>query len=266
MGRSGLPAWGHGDRIERADSHCCTGTEFLDRFHLGSSALARAPLPARAPPVASAFRRKRHAHSYNSEMTVAQRQLRVRVLEALERRVKQFRPREELWPLRVPRVPISLADVIEDALPDDYRTFDVTTLRSRTLLRLDWDDDATWELWVIALPSKRKLYCDSDADESRILASGGRNEGDECDRAFLGLLSESAGQHFGIEMSGGAPTRVQSSIDDRAFLVGVFLELFEVTGTEQTVRDSLSDRMESTDFGQDVERWLELALRNRPTE
>jgi len=33
----------------------------------------------------------------------ASRQLRLRVLEALEERVKQFLRREELWPLRVPR-------------------------------------------------------------------------------------------------------------------------------------------------------------------
>ena len=47
----------------------------------------------------------------------------------------------------------------------------------------------------------------------------GRNAGDETDRQFLMLLSESAGETFGIEMAGGAPTRVRSSIADRAFLV-----------------------------------------------
>lgn len=194
-------------------------------------------------------------------MYPAQRQRKARVLEALERRVKQFRRREELWPLRVPVDPIPLEDVIEEALPDDRRGFDTATLRSRTLLRLDWDDDARWELWVIALPSKLKVYADSDAEESRILASGGRNEGDESDRVFLALLSESGGEHFGIEMSGGAPTRVQSSIDDRKLLVEIFLNLFEVTGAEHSVRESLNGDGGASDFRHDVELWLDRVLR-----
>ena len=44
-------------------------------------------------------------------MSHAARQLRVRVLEALEERVKQFLRREELWPLRVPRDPLVLGAV-----------------------------------------------------------------------------------------------------------------------------------------------------------
>ena len=93
-------------------------------------------------------------------MTLGRRQLRVRVLEALERRTRQFRSREELWPVRVPREPLVLDDVIEQALPDDHRDFDPITLRSRTLLHLEWGDtehqsgaDAAWDAWVIALPS-----------------------------------------------------------------------------------------------------------------
>ena len=57
-------------------------------------------------------------------MTLGRRQLRVRVLEALERRTRQFRSREELWPVRVPREPLALDEVIEQALPDDHRDFD----------------------------------------------------------------------------------------------------------------------------------------------
>ena len=45
-----------------------------------------------------------------------QRQLRLRVLEALELAAKQFRTREELFPIRIPREPIRLDDVIERAL------------------------------------------------------------------------------------------------------------------------------------------------------
>jgi len=185
------------------------------------------------------------------------RQARVAVLEALDRRVRQFRGREELWPLRVPAEPIPLDDAIEEALGDGRHRFDATILRSRTLLELTWDDGASWSAWIIVLPSKRKVYCDSDTEETRILASGGRNEGDESDRAFLRLLAESGGAHFGIEMSGGAPSHVRSSIDDREFLVHIFVELFEVTGREQSVRSQLANAS-TEDFQQDVERWMKI--------
>jgi len=185
------------------------------------------------------------------------RQARVAVLEALDRRVRQFRGREALWPLRIPVEPLVLGEVIEEALGDAARGFDIESLRSRTLLELSWDDDVTWSAWLIVLPSKTKLYCDSDSEETRILASGGRNEGDENDRVFLRLLAESGGQHFGIEMSGGAPSRVRSSIDDRAFLVDIFVELFEVTGAEDSVRRALS-HTRTGDFQHEVESWLKI--------
>jgi hypothetical protein len=185
------------------------------------------------------------------------RQARVAALEALDRRVRQFRGREELWPLRIPSEPILLDEVIEEALGDAARRFDVESLRSRTLLALTWDDGASWSAWMIVLPSKTKLYCDSDSEETRILASGGRNEGDESDRVFLRLLAESGGHHFGIEMSGGAPSRVRSSIDDRAFLIEIFVELFEVTGTEDSVREALGHEP-TEDFQHEVEAWFKI--------
>jgi hypothetical protein len=198
---------------------------------------------------------------------IGPRQQRVRVLEALERRARQFRSRKEIWPLRVPREPVRLDAVIEEALPGDHRRFEPVTLRSRTLLSLRWDDGAAWEGWVIALPSGLKLFCDSDGEESRILASGRRDaEGVDTDRFFLELLSESAGEHFGIETSGVAPTRVRSSLTDRAFLVDMFVNLFEVAGTEASVRAHLADRVpriteagtvDGRDFRHDVQRWLE---------
>jgi hypothetical protein len=188
-----------------------------------------------------------------------QRQARVAVMEALDRRVRQFRRREELWPLRVPSEPIVLDDVIEEALGDSARRFDAGTLRSRTLLELTWDDGVAWTAWMVVLPSKTKLYCDTDPHETRILASGGRNEGDENDRVFLRLLAESGGEHFGIEMSGGAPSRVRSSIDDRAFLTEIFVELFEVTGAQDSVRRLLG-RDRGEDFQDDVEDWLRSAI------
>lgn len=202
------------------------------------------------------------------------RQLRLRVIEALEQRVKQFIRREELWPLRIPREPLLLAEVVEQVLQEDARSFDVATLRSRPLLHLEWDDGSTWDAWVIGLPSGLKLYCDSSNEEDRILASGGRNDGEDSDRAFLELLAESAGRHFGIEMAGGAPARVRAAIGSREFLVELFVNLFEVAGTEASVREQI-DRpkragpdgaaVDSSDFRADVERWLERAVTSSPS-
>ncbi len=193
------------------------------------------------------------------------RQLRLRVLDALEQRVKQFAIREDVWPLRVPHEPIPLGDVVRQTLGDDAPACDLASLRSRTLLSLEWEDGAIWEAWVAVLPSKIKLFCDSSDDESRILASGGRNEGDESDRIFLELLADSAGAHFGIEMSGGAPVRVRTSLSDRAFVTDIFLSLFEVAGMEAAIRQSLARHggapadsgANGRDFRADVEAWLQ---------
>ena len=198
----------------------------------------------------------------------ARRQLRLRVLEALERRVKQFIIREELWPLRVPHEPLSLDDIVRQVLGDEAHTFDTISLRSRTLLHLEWEDSA-WDAWAIVLPSKLKVFCDTSHEESRVLASGGRNEGDESDRIFLELLSDSAGAHFGIEMAGGPPSRVRSSIADRGFLATIFVNLFEVTGMEADLRRELVElgapkdkiaRATGSDLRHDVEAWLPLVL------
>jgi hypothetical protein len=189
----------------------------------------------------------------------------VRVLDALEQRIKQFLRRDELWPLRVPREPVLLDSVVRQALPDEHRRFDISSLRSRTLLSLEWREGSRWEAWVGVLPSGFKIYCDSGEDEHRVLASGGRNEGDESDRAFLELFAESAGQHFGVEMSGGAPASVRSPLD-RTFLVDCFVNLFEVTGTEESVREQLpggSITENGHDFRSDVERWLDVAVKRR---
>jgi hypothetical protein len=192
----------------------------------------------------------------------------MRVLDALEQRVKQFLIRDDLWPLRVPHEPLPLGDLIDQTLGDEARTFDISSLRTRTLLALEWDDGSVWEAWVIVLPSKLKLFCDSSDDESRILASGGRNEGDESDRLFLELLAESAGEHFGIEMSGGAPVRVRAPIADRDFVVDLFLGLFEVAGMEAEIRGALAERGVAQadtgpggrDFREDVQAWLDQVM------
>ena len=200
------------------------------------------------------------------------RQLRLRVLETLEQRVKQFLRRDELWPLRVPREPLLLDAVIAQALPDDAPAFDRLALRSRPLIHFEWDDGSEWEAWVIVLPSGVKLYCDTNGDESRVLASGGRNDGDQSDRAFLTLLAQSAGAHFGIEMAGGAPSLVRSAITERGFLIDLFVELFELTAAEASVREQLEcdgngqsgDDGEGHDFRREVEQWLAGALGGAP--
>jgi hypothetical protein len=191
---------------------------------------------------------------------LGRRDQKVRVLQALERSAPQFRTRKELWPLRVPAEPLPLDELIRQTLGHEASRFDPLTLRSRTLLHLTWEDGATWELWVVALPSGIKLYCDSDAEESRVLASGRRDSEIETDRLFMELLAESAGEHFGMAMAGGAPQRVRSSITDHEFLTEFFVNLFEVAGVEDSVRESAS-----SDFRGDVEAWLERVLpRSRP--
>jgi hypothetical protein len=67
---------------------------------------------------------------------------------------------------------------------------------------------------------------------------------------------------------------VRSSIAARAFLVDVFVNLFEVRAMEGTIRadldarradadpgDLLAETADGTDFRVDVERWLELVAR-----
>ena len=201
----------------------------------------------------------------------AARQLRLRVLEALELRVKQFLRREELWPLRIPREPLVLESIVRQVLADEAPAFDLESLRARTLLSFEWADGSWWRAWVGVLPSGLKIYCDSGEQESRLLASGGRNEGDDSDRAFLELFAESAGRHFGVEMAGGAPRSVRSPLP-REWLVEFFVNLFEVTGAEDSVREQL-DRGAARppdppsplghDFRADVEDWLAAAIRRR---
>jgi hypothetical protein len=200
-------------------------------------------------------------------MSLADRQRKARVLEALTGRIRQFRTRHDLWPLRVPREPLAFDAVVGEALGSDRRLFDVRDLRAYPLLQLEWDDDPVptrWELWVLSLPPSLKLYCDSDDEESRVLASVKRDaEGGDTDSFFLELFAESAGGHFGIEMSGGAPSRVRTTVKDREFLVDFFVDLFEVTESQDSVRAQLPDGRHAArpDFRLEVEAWLERASR-----
>ena len=202
-----------------------------------------------------------------AHMSLADRQRKARVLDALTSRVRQFRTRHDLWPLRVPREPVVLDAVIEEALGPDRPLFDQRDLRAYPLLQLEWDPDgdapaSRWVLWVLALPSNLKLYCDSDDEESRVLASVKRDaEGGDTDAFFLELFAESAGGHFGIEMAGGAPARVRTTLKDREFLITLFVDLLEVTSSEDSVRQQLSASVPSQDFRTDVAAWLDLALR-----
>lgn len=202
-------------------------------------------------------------------MTIGQRHLRLRVLEALERWAKQFRSHEDLWPFRVPHDPLPLDDIIRESLADEGGHLDAAALRSRSVLRMEFHDGAIWEAWVISLPSGITLYCDTDGHETRVLASAKRTNPLEADRFFLELLAESRGHHFGIEMSGAAPDRVRTSIGDRDFLVDVFVELMEGTEAEHSIQQHLRPEGEAaksrqtadgSDFRADVEQWLTNAL------
>ncbi len=188
-------------------------------------------------------------------MEYALRQLKLRVLATLELRAKQFRSRNGIWPFRVPHDPLDLDEVIARAADGDA-PLDAAALRSRTVVEFQWDAHR-WELWVIALPSGILLYCDSDGQESRVLASGKRGNPGEADGFFLERLAESRGRDFGIEMAGAAPDRVRSSIGDRDFLADVFVEMFE--GTEAA--DGIGS---GGDFRQHIVRWLDDVLTAPP--
>jgi hypothetical protein len=187
------------------------------------------------------------------------RQQRVRVLEALELRAKQFRSREGIWPFRVPHDPLDLHDLIERALDGEGRVAD-EALRSRTVLELAWDAHR-WELWVLTLPSGILLYCDSDGEETRILASARRGNPAEADGFFLERLAQSRGHDFGIEMAGPPPDRVRSSIGDRDFLADVFVELYE-GGDAETALTAM--RAMDGDFRGVIVQWLDEVLTAPP--
>jgi hypothetical protein len=221
-------------------------------------------------------------------MEFADRQGRLRVLDALELRAKQFRGREDLWPFRVPHEPLDLQRIIDRVMESEGASerserataaergtgapasdragesegrspsVDIDALRSRTVLEFLWDAHR-WELWVVTLPSGILLYCDSDGDETRVLASAKRGNPGEADGFFLERLAESRGVLFGIEMSGPAPDAVRSSIGDRGFLADVFVELFEGTDAQDTIAGE-----PAADFHASVERWLERVLTAPP--
>jgi hypothetical protein len=197
----------------------------------------------------------------------ASRQQRVRVLEALELRAKQFRSRDGTWPFRVPHDPLNLLDIVEAAALDGERAIDPASLRARTLLSFSWQspvepasEDGSWELWVIALPSGVLMYCDSDGHETRILASAKRGNPGEADGFFLERLAESRGHDFGIEMAGALPDRVRTSIGDRDFLADVFVELFEGTDAEPIISAECSGLSGANDFRTAVVIWLDRVL------
>lgn len=200
-------------------------------------------------------------------MTFAARQARLRVYEGIERVARRFRSDEDLWPVRVPVEPLSLESVVRQTAPDEGGQLDVASLRARSLLHLRWDDGSAWEAWVMVLPSGLKLFCDTGEDETRILASGGRHANEQAERLFLRALAESRGERFGIEMAGGPPVRVRTSITDREFVLDFFVDLFEDTEAEAGVRRQLAasgaaiapeDEVLGRDFRTAVARWLDL--------
>jgi hypothetical protein len=189
------------------------------------------------------------------------RQRRALVLGALEQRAKQFRSRDNSWPFRTPHEPLDLDSIVDDALAGEDGTVDPDALRTRGVLRMTWSSGDEWELWAITLPSGLHLYCDSDARETRVLASVRRGNPSDADGFALERLAESRGQLFGIEMAGAPPDRVRSSIGDRDFLADVFVELFE--GIDVEVRLKASSAHQG-DFRAVVVEWLERVLSAPP--
>jgi hypothetical protein len=177
------------------------------------------------------------------------RAARLKAIDALEQRAKQFRAREDIWPFRVPHDPLA---------------FDPADLKPRMVLRMEWPSGA-WELSAIALPSGILLYCDSDGQESRILASIKRGNPAEADGFFLERLAESRGRAFGIEMAGPPPVRIRSAIGDREFLTDVFVELLEGTAAERVLAQcSVLGADPVRDFRDAVRVWLSRVLTAPP--
>ncbi len=108
------------------------------------------------------------------------------------------------------------------------------------------------------------MYCDTDAHETRVLATLKRGSALEADCFFLELLAESDGHAFGIEMTGGVPDTIRTAIPDREFLAEVFVEMYEGTPAEAAIRRSERSGADGADFRADVVRWLDHVLVTPP--
>lgn len=192
------------------------------------------------------------------------RLLRARLLEALELRAKQFRSRQDTYPFRVPHAPLALDELAGQALADDGGHVDEDDLKSRGVISLHWEDGAEWAAWVVTLPSGVHMYCDTDAHETRVLATLKRGSALEADRFFLELLAESDGHAFGIEMTGGVPDGIRTAITDREFLTDVFVEMYEGTPAQAAIHRSEQSATGGRDFRADVARWLDRVLVTPP--
>lgn len=183
---------------------------------------------------------------------------RIALLEALEQRVKQFHRDEDIWPFRRPHEPLDFSRLVTFTLGHPSVSSAVDALRSRSVIEMQWPAGERWEAWVTTLPSSIHVYFDTDGSEHRLLASVKRGSAMEADRFFLELLAESRGCHFGIEMSGGAPSRVRTIIDDRALMADVLVDLFEGTDAETDVRAAVEGP--ASDLRVAVDAWLSSVL------
>ncbi len=165
-----------------------------------------------------------------------ERQLRLRVLEALELSAKQFRTREELFPIRIPREPSGSTN--SSSAPS--ATTAQRSIRPRCARAPCFASSGTMGARGTRGSSCCHLSCGSSATTWR----GMKNARARLRRAKRRRRNRPAVPHppLGIggrdlrHRDGGRRSdRVRSSIADRAFLVDVFVNLFEVRAMEAAI-------------------------------
>ena len=201
----------------------------------------------------------------------AARQLRVRVLEALEGRVKQFLRREELWPLRVPREPLLVrrrppAGDRRRGAPVRCRVAEV----AHRCCRSNGQTAAAGRRGSACLPSGLKIYCDTG--ERREPACWRRAGATKGTRA-TGRFSSCSPSRRAVTSASRWPAARRDRCDHRWTASSWSIassNLFEVTGSEDSLRAQLPEPPDADaappggrDFRADVERWLDAALRRR---
>jgi len=155
-----------------------------------------------------------------------------------ERLADTFTPRPGLEPFRLPVSPRCLSDLFpafdedEDGL--DYGEI-LARLHPQALLDLDWSScglSSCWGAFFAVLRDRRRLYFDgSNATGPQMLAVAPPDFTRATGLLFLDLLAGSNGETFGTGVISGAPSGVDCDrIPSRAFMVDLFLQLFDASG------------------------------------